>query len=210
MELEYKGGNCVIISSKKDLFITDPKLTDIGLKDVTSQAAALLLTQSAFGIAASDDTLVIDGPGEYEVRNCSIRGIPARRHSDLSENAKSATIYRLDLDGVSVAILGHIDSKLTDDQLEALGVIDILIVPVGGSGYTLDAKSAVEVVRKIEPKVVIPTHYAEEGLSYEVPQQPVDDFIKELGAATEELPKLKVKAGLLPAVLTVYRLTRAK
>lgn len=208
MELAYKGGNCVVISNKKDLFITDPKLSDVGLKDVSGQAAALILTQSIFGVPTTGETLVVDGPGEYEVKNCSIRGIPARRHSDLREDSKTATMYRLDLDGTSVVILGHIDPKLSEEQLEALGVVDILIIPVGGNGYTLDSKSAVQLVRKIEPKVVIPTHYAEEGLTYEVPQQPLEEFIKELGVTAEELPKLKVKAGLLPLSLTVYKLQR--
>ncbi len=210
MDLEYKGANCVIISSKKDTFVTDPKLSDNGLKDQGSQAVAQLLTQNVFAAKAEEDTLVIDGPGEYEVSNCSIRGIAARRHSELSEDAHNATIYRLDLEGISVAVLGHIAPILSDEQLEELGVVDVLVVPVGGNGYTLDAKSAVNLVRKIEPKVVIPTHYAEGGITYEVPQQPVDDFIKELGVASEEAPKLKLKAGMLPLTLTVYKLDLSK
>jgi len=210
VDIEFKGGNCVVISGKKDTFVTDPKLSDLGLSDQGAHASAVLLTQTTFGVEPDEDVLVIDGPGEYEVKNCSIRGIPARRHSELSETAHNATMYRLDMDDISVAILGHIDPNLTDEQMEALGTIDVLVVPVGGSGYTLDYKSAVALVRKIEPKIVVPTHYAEEGVKYEVPQQPLEDFVKELGAATEELPKLKLKAGSLPINLTVYKLTRTK
>lgn len=210
MDIEYKGANCVVISSKKDTFVTDPKLSDNSLKDQGAQASAVLLTQSAFGVKAGDDTLIIDGPGEYEVNNCSIRGIAARRHSELSETTQTATIYRLDLDSITVAIVGHIDPQLSEEQLESLGVIDVLVVPVGNSGYTLDSKSAVDLIRTIEPKLVIPTHYAEEGVKYEVPQLPVDDFIKELGAASEEVPKLKLKSGNLPPSLTVYKITRSK
>ena len=210
MELEYKGGNCVVITNKKDVFVTDPKLTELGLKDQGSQALVHLLTQTVFGSKSAGDTLVIDGPGEYEVRNCSIKGIVAKRFSEISPSVKKATIYRLDLDGLSLAILGPVDSSLSDEQLEAIGVVDILVIPVGGNGYTLDSKSAVEIVRKIEPKIVVPTHYADDEVKYEVPQQPVEDFIKELGAVVEELPKLKVKAGLLPATLSVYKLIRSK
>ncbi len=210
MELEFKGGNCVAITSKKDSFVVDPKLSDVGLKDQGAGAVALILTQQVFGLKDSGDSLVIDGPGEFEVKNCSIRGIAAKRHSEISDDAKNATIYRLDIEDLSLAIIEHIDPKLSEKQLEFMGVVDILILPVGGNGFTLDSKSAVELVRKIEPKIVIPTHYQEEGVNYEVPQQPVDDFVKELGAAFEELPKLKVKAGLLPVVLTVYKLSRGK
>lgn len=210
MDLEFKGGNCVAISYKKELFVVDPKLSALGLKDQAAQASVQLLTQAEFAADGSDSALIVDGPGEYEAHNCSIRGIAAKRHSELDDARKVATIYRLDVDGISFVILGHVDPALSDEQLEAIGVADVLVVPVGNSGYTLDAKSAVDVVRKISPKIVIPTHYAEEGVTYEVPQQPIDEFLKELGAPHEELPKLKLKAGLLPVSLTVYQLTRSK
>jgi L-ascorbate metabolism protein UlaG (beta-lactamase superfamily) len=95
-------------------------------------------------------------------------------------------------------------------MLEAISVVDILILPVGGYGYTLEPKEAVDLVRAIEPKAVIPTHYAEEGVHYEVPQAPLAEFLKELGATQETLPKLKLKAAQLPDILTVYELTRTK
>jgi L-ascorbate metabolism protein UlaG (beta-lactamase superfamily) len=120
-------------------------------------------------------------------------------------------VYRLDIEDYSVAVLGHAYAKLSEEVLETIGVVDILILPVGGYGYTLEPKEAVDVVRAIEPKAVIPTHYDEEGVTFEVPQAPLSEFLKELGATTQEpLPKLKLKAGMLPEVLTVYELTRTK
>ena len=96
-------------------------------------------------------------------------------------------------------------------QLENLGVIDILIVPVGGSGYTLDATSAVALVRTISPKVVVPIHYADSGISYEVPQDSAEVFVKEMGAPVENVSKLKVKNdSSLPTVLTTYILSRTR
>jgi hypothetical protein len=212
MEIERKGGNCVVISYKKSDFVVDPKLSDYGLKDQGGNAAALLLTQSAFRVAGGDDTVIIDGPGEYEVNNCSIRGIPAGVHSQPEDAPKTATIYRLDLEDYSVAVLGHVQPKLSEAALEAIGVVDVLVLPVGGYGYSLEPKEAVDLVRAIEPKVVIPTHYAEDGVKYEVPQAALAEFVKELGttAQQEALPKLKLKAGQLPDVLTVYELTRTK
>lgn len=210
MEIEYKGGNSIVISHKKDTFVTDPKLSDLGLKDQGANAVAHLLTQSRFGAPRGEETIVIDGPGEYEVRNCSIKGIAASAHIDDPAAPKTATIYRLNLDDFTVAIVGHIHPKLTDEQLEAIGVVDILVVPVGGHGYTLDARGAVDVVRAIEPKAVIPTHYEEDGVTYEVPQAPLEEFLKELGSAHEVLPKLKLKAGQLAETLTVYQLERSK
>ncbi|HKX73726.1 MAG TPA: MBL fold metallo-hydrolase [Candidatus Saccharimonadales bacterium] len=210
MDIERKGGNCVVISTKKYTFVTDPKLSDKGLKDQGS-ATAQLLTESVFAAPGNDETVVIDGPGEYEVQNCSVKGIAARPHSQPDGAPKSATIYHLDFDDLSVAVLGHIRPKLSEDDLEAIGVVDVLILPVGGYGYSIEPKEAVELVRTIEPKVVIPTHYSEEGVTYEVPQGPLEDFLKELGAKHEEpTPKLKLKAGMLPESLTVYEITRTK
>lgn len=210
MDIERKGGNCIVISTKKYTFVTDPKLSLYGLKDQAANTAAEILTQTDFAAPKGEDTVVIDGPGEYEVHNCSIKGIAAGVHSQPKDAPKKATIYRLDFEDYSMAIIGHVQPTLTEDELETIGVVDILVLPVGGHGYTLEPTEAVGLVRRIEPKIVIPTHYAEDGVKYEVPQAPLSDFVKELGATTEELPKLKLKGGILPETLTVYEITRTK
>lgn len=210
MEIERKGGNCIIISHKKDSFVVDPKLSHLGLKDQINGATAIVVTDDAGRIDTQSDGLIIDGPGEYEVRNCSIKGVAATGYRDPADGPQKATIYRFDVDDTVVAVVGHIQPKLTEDELEALGVIDILVVPVGGYGYTLDPKEAIDLVRAIEPKAIIPTHYAEEGAKYEVPQAALEEFLKDLGAHHEVLPKLKLKGGALPDTLTVYELTRSK
>jgi L-ascorbate metabolism protein UlaG (beta-lactamase superfamily) len=112
--------------------------------------------------------LAVDGPGEYEVSGVSIVGVTARAHMD-EVGVTSATMYKVDAEDVRVAVVGHVHPDLTADELEALGTVDVLIIPVGGSGYTLDGIGALKVVKAIEPKVVIPTHYADKALSYEVP-----------------------------------------
>jgi L-ascorbate metabolism protein UlaG (beta-lactamase superfamily) len=210
MEIEYKGGNCVVITYKKEEIVTDPHVSPIGLKDQGANAAVQLLTQERFAAPAKDETIVINGPGEYEVQNCSVLGVAAQPHTN-PEGPKTATMYRLAAEGITVAILGHVTAKLTDEQIEEIGMVDILIVPVGGYGYTLEPKQAVDLVRSIEPKIVIPVHYAEEGVSYEVPQAPLEDFLKELGTPAEEpVVKLKLKDSLLPEKLTVYQIMRTK
>lgn len=210
MEIEYKGGNCVVITHKKNTFVVDPKISDLGLKDQGTQATAQLLTQQRFAVAHSENTIVLDGPGEFEVRNCSVMGIAAQAHTDSPETPKSATMYRIELEDTAIAVVGHIFPNLSEAQMEALGMVDILIVPVGGHGYTLDAKGAVELVRAVDPKIVIPTHFAEDGVQYEVPQAGVEEFLKELGGVQETTAKLKIKGGQLPGALTTYYITRTK
>lgn len=209
-DLEYKGGNTVVFSTKKVSLILDPKLSLVGLKDIKTKDEVELATETRFSVANPDARIIIDGPGEYEVGDFTIRGIAATRHIDTSDQEKLSTVYRIECGEVNIAVLGNIDPKLTDEQLEAIGVIDILVIPVGGGGYTLDATSAASIVRSIEPKAVVPVHYADPALTYEVPQEQLAPFVSELGAPVETMAKYKLKSSTsLPAVLTVIELTRS-
>lgn len=209
-ELEYKGGNAVVLSTKKSTLVIDPKLSVVGLKDLKVKDQIEVVTEDRFRVNDSDARVVIDGPGEYEVGDFTIRGIAATRHIDTPEQEKLSTIYHIECGDVRLAVLGNIQAKLTEEQYESIGVIDILVLPVGGGGYTLDATSATSIVRSVEPKVVVPVHYAGSGLTYEVPQDVLETFTKELGAPVETASKLKVKAAsLLPQSLTVIAVERS-
>ncbi len=209
-DIEYKGANCVVISSKKGTIITDPKLSLVGLKDLTLKDDVEVATEARFALKSLDARLFIEGPGEYGVANFDIRGIAAQRHLDTDKDPKISTMYRVEVSDVRIAIIGNVYEKLTEEQLEELGVIDILILPVGGNGYTLDATGAASLVRSIDPKAVIPVHYADSGVKYEVAQDPLEIFVKELGAPVEETSKYKIKsAASLPQVLTVINVTRS-
>ena len=193
MEVQFYGANCVRISSKKANLVIDDNLVDLGQKSIT-KAGDIALFTTTHSDPKADVKLVIDAPGEYEVSNVSIKGISARAHMDEAGN-KSAIIYRLVIDDIRVAVMGHIYPDLSEEQLEAIGTIDMIIIPVGGSGYTLDPVGALKVIKKIEPKLIIPTHYSDKALKYEVPQQPLDEALKALSMEPKEpLDKLKLKS----------------
>lgn len=207
MEIEYKGGNCITVTTKDTTLVFDGNLSTLGLKDLKSSSGIIeIATQEEFVVGG--DHVVIDSPGEYEVGNISVRGISAKRLIDF-DGQERATIYRVRVGDVSLAVIGHIATPLNDDQLEAIGVVDILVVPVGGGGYTLDAHQAVEVVNKVDPKVVIPTHYEDNNIQYEVPQENLDNFVKELGTPQHETTaKWKIKGGNIPEGRTLIEITR--
>lgn len=208
-EIEYKGGNTVLFTTKKGIIAVDPKRSIFGAKDIALNNVIEVATEARFALNSDNALISIEGPGEYEVSGFSVKGIPARRHIDTDESSKLSTMYRITIDDSSIALLGNIGSNLTEEELEEIGVVDIAIIPVGGGGYTLDATSAATLIRKIDPKVVVPVHYDDPGLRYEVPQDSVETFIKELGAAVETAPRLKVKGvASLPQILTVYQLDR--
>lgn len=209
-EIEYKGANGIIISSKKASVVIDPKLSLVGLKDLNVKDSVELATEARFAVNSEDAKIVIEGPGEYGVADFDIRGIAAQRHLDAESDPKISTIYRIEVGDIRAVVFGNIYEKLTENQLEEIGIVDVVIIPVGGSGYTLDATGAATITRQVEPKIVVPVHYEDSAIKYEVPQSDVETFINELGAPVEEVTKLKLKSSsALPTALTVFKLARS-
>jgi L-ascorbate metabolism protein UlaG (beta-lactamase superfamily) len=194
MEIQYFGANCVRLATKKASVVIDDNLSELGQKTVTKSGDIVLFTgPHGDSSPKADEKIVIDRPGEYEVSDVSINGIAARAHID-EENQYNATIYKIVDNDIRVVVTGHIYPELNDDQLEQIGMVDVLIIPVGGNGYTLDGIGALKVIRKIEPKVVIPTHFDEKGFSFPVPQQQLSEALKALVMEPKEtLSKFKVK-----------------
>lgn len=210
-DIEYKGGNSVVISTKKTTAVIDPKLSLVGLKDLKVKDAVEIATEVRFTLSDDDVRLAIEGPGDYEIGDLSIHGVRAHRHIDTTADEPISTMYRIEIGDVRLALIGNIAPKLTEEQQEELGIVDILILPVGGGGYTLDATAAATIVRQIGPRAVIPVHYADSGLQYEVPQDTLDTFTKELAAPVEDAgSKYKVKSvSSIPQVLTVVTVARS-
>lgn len=193
MELQYYGANCIRIVTKKASITIDDNLAELGLKSVTKPGDVVLFT-GPHGAPKADVKLVIDQPGEYEVSDTSIQGIAAQAHLD--ESGLKATMFKVIAEDIRVGILGHIYPELSEKQLERLGTVDVLIIPVGGNGYTLDPIGAIKLIKKIDPKLVIPTHYAAKGINYPVPQTDLSEALKIIALEPKETaPKIKIKAG---------------
>lgn len=192
MDMQFHGANCLTLTTKRARITVDDNLADLGGKTVT-KADDIVLFTGAHGDPAHQPKILIDQPGEYEVSGVSMYGIAARAHMD-EENKKTATMYKLIIDDMRVLITGHVYPELSDKQLETIGMIDVMFVPVGGYGYTLDGVGALKLIKKIEPKLVVLTHYDTKGLTFPVPQQPLDEALKAIGMEPKEtVAKLKLK-----------------
>ncbi|OGL35483.1 hypothetical protein A3F65_00180 [Candidatus Saccharibacteria bacterium RIFCSPHIGHO2_12_FULL_47_16b] len=178
MELSFYGGNCLKIVTKKATIVVDDNLKELGQKTITKDSDIALRTNPKL-IAEHNSRFSAETAGEYEIAGVVIHGIAVRAHMD-SEDQQTAVIYSIGADDLKVAILGHIYPELSDDQVEQIGHVDIAIVPVGNNGYTLDGLGALKVIKQIEPRVIIPTHYADKGLKYEVPQVELIEALKAL------------------------------
>ena len=205
-EVEYKGANNVIFTTKMVKIAFDPALSLVGLRDTLGVQDVEILSEDRFAASNVTPRLLFSGPGEYEVGDVSLKGVAAWRHIDTETDVKKSTI-----DGVRVVIIGNVAPKLSESQLEDIGVVDVVVIPVGGGGYTLDATSAAHMVRQLEPKVVIPVHYADGALHYEVPQDDLSVFVGEMGVETIDAgSKWKVKGtASLPEQLSIITVARS-
>ncbi|KKU83822.1 MAG: Zn-dependent hydrolase of the beta-lactamase fold-like protein [Microgenomates group bacterium GW2011_GWA2_47_8] len=148
---------------------------------------------------------IVSGPGEYEIKGVGIVGIGVFHDAQGGATRGSNTIYRIEVDGMSVVHLGDLGHALSADLVESLDGVDILLVPVGGH-YTIDAAAAATLVHEIEPSIVIPMHYQRAGLNSDIFSAllPVAAFLKELGKDVAlPQPKLTVTKDKLPSEMQV-------
>lgn len=187
MDIQFYGANCIVISTKQARFVFDDNLESLGGKSITRDGDICLFT-SAHPSAVKKAKMTIDIPGEYEISGVNIRGMQSRAHMDL-ETERTAVMYKVTIGDVQVLVTGHVFPKFGDAKLEDIGLVDVMLVPVGGHGYTLDPEGALQIIKQVEPKVVVPTHYADPALHYEVPQVSLDEALQLLGMEPKEVTK---------------------
>jgi L-ascorbate metabolism protein UlaG (beta-lactamase superfamily) len=138
---------------------------------------------------------VVDGPGEYEIGSVFIIGVAT--YDQAAANPRRNVVYVLDYNNLTVAHLGDLDHVPNQSMIDALGAIDIALVPVGG-GSGLSSSQAAEVISLLEPSIVIPMHYRTDALSG-LELDPVDRFLKEMGVnAVQQEAMLRASSGALP------------
>ncbi|MCB9418793.1 MAG: MBL fold metallo-hydrolase [Ardenticatenaceae bacterium] len=197
MEITWYGLSCFRLTERKHAtIVTDPYNGNLGLPQLKLKSDVVTISHDAQGhncaTAVSGKTHSLTGPGEYEIGNVFITGIVTNDNDD----AKRNIIFMFDFDGVTVAHLGDITAVPKQTQIEALEQVNVLLVPVG-SGNSLNAAQASELVSMLEPNIVIPMHYALPDLKLNL--DGVDRFLKEMGVTdpTEETI-LKISKGNLP------------
>lgn len=192
MDIQFYGANCISISKKNLRIVVDDNLADLGKKSVLKDGDVILNT-GPHSIPTTKPSLLLNHPGEYEVSGVMVYGMPVRTHMD-EAGKKEGTMYKIIVDDMRFLVTGHVYPELNERQLEDIGTIDVLFVPVGGNGYTTDPVGALKLIKEIEPKLVIPTHYDDKTLSYPVPQQAIDQVLTELSMEVKETTdKLKLK-----------------
>jgi len=195
MQIHYFGLSSFKIVTKDATVITDPFDKKTGLVSPRGAADILILAEknnpqySAIS-GISGDPFLINDPGEYDVKGVTITGLP------LLQGDRYISAYLIESEDIKILNLSHINNfNMKEEDVEALGEIDILVLPVGGDSV-LDASDAAKVVNQIEPKLVIPSHYQIPGLTTKAGK--LETFIKEMGGKAETLDKLLIKKKDLP------------
>jgi len=186
MDITYLGHSAFRIKTKNHTIVTDPYNSSIGLKFPKTEADLVTVSHDHFDhndlSGLKDYKKVFNSPGEYEIGGVSVFGIPSFHDNKKGEERGKNTIFVIETEGVTICHLGDLGHLLAEDQIDEIGDVDILLVPVGGT-YTISAKEAVDVVQAIDPKIIIPMHYKLPGLKVDI--ESCDKFIKEMGNKKE-------------------------
>lgn len=201
MDITWHGHANFTIKAGGTTLVIDP-FSGIGLPEPKLSADVLLISHdhddhnNTEGV--SGNPYLIDMPGEYESHGVMIEGIPTYHDAKQGEERGKNIVFSLIVEDIHVVHCGDLGHNLDEATLERLGNVDILLIPVGGH-FTIDAKTAVDVIKKIQPRVTVPMHYLVPGLGLDV-LAPVETFLKEAGQPPTmlEKPTWKIKKSDLP------------
>lgn len=205
MEVTWYGHSCFRLAERgAAAIVTDPYDRGLGLPPPRLKADVVTISHDApdhnnAAALKGGEVRVLTGPGEYEIGGVFITGIdvrPEKKGRNKEERPRN-TVFLFAFDGLTVCHLGDLTHVPSQAQVEALGPVNVLLLPVGGAGHTLNAAQAAEVVSLLEPNIVVPMHYKVKGV--ELKLDPVGKFLKEMGLgeiASQE--SLKVTKSALP------------
>jgi len=208
MDINWLGHSCFRIGGSHAVVITDPYSPDLGYSLGKPDAGIVTVSHNHPGHSYTQgiggEPRLVTGPGEYEIGGVLIIGVATFHDGDGGRERGKNTAYLMEIDEISVCHLGDLGHVLTAEQVEELDNVDVLLLPVGGVS-TINAPMAAEVVRQLEPKVVVPMHYKTPALSREL--EPVEKFLKEIGVKeVTSQPKLSLTRSNLPDSTQVFLL----
>lgn len=200
MDITYFGHSSFLIKTRDCKIVTDPFDPKVVGFPFPKPTADIVTVSHPHGdhnnvVAVQGEPMVFDWPGEFERKGVRIFGVQSYHDDKEGAERGENVIFKFELEGMTVVHAGDQGFVADNKQMEEIGDVDILIVPVGGH-YTIDAKQAADMAKKIEPHIIIPMHYAHDRLNPELASHmaPVDEFIKQMNVeAPQPVDKLSVK-----------------
>lgn len=201
MELTWHGHSCFRMMERGTAsIVTDPYDESIGYGPLKLRADVVTISHDDSAYNAKDKIrnarLTLSSPGEYEIGGVFITGVASY---DIETSDRLSVMFVFEFDGLTICHLGALDHIPASSQIEDLGAIDVLLVPVGGGG-ALNSAQAVEVVGMMEPAIVAPMHYQTPDCKLKL--DPLDRFLKEMGISSvrqHNSETLKITRSGLPS-----------
>lgn len=212
MTIRWLGHSCFLLTTRDGVrIVTDPFDAAVGYPMPAAEAEILTISHSHHDHNHRDwvggNPIVIESEGNYQAQGVEIDAYPC--FHDEAQGAKRGRnlIFVFQAEGLRMCHAGDLGHPLGQPLLRQIGLVDVLMVPVGGV-YTLDAAGAWELVRRMEPRAVIPMHYKTPPLSFDL--APAGDFLALTGQSAEPaLSELVVEADRLsrlpPVVVLDWR-----
>jgi L-ascorbate metabolism protein UlaG (beta-lactamase superfamily) len=209
MDITWLGHSCFLIKGKEQIVVTDPCPPDLGYHIGEPEADIVTLSHFHAGHSyvqgIADTPKRIKSPGEYEIGGTFITGIASFHDDKKGEVRGKNTIYTIEMDGIVLCHLGDLGHPLDSHLTDEIGDVGILLLPVGNVS-TIPVDAAMEIVRRLEPAIVIPMHYKTEAFTGNL--SPVDGFLDKMGArGLEPRPKLSITSSSLSGSTQVVLLS---
>jgi L-ascorbate metabolism protein UlaG (beta-lactamase superfamily) len=199
MEIKYINHSSFVIKTKSATVVLDPFSNSTGIKFSKIPADIVTISHSHedhSNIGAIEGSpIVFDWPGEFEYQGVAVKGISTFHDAENGAKRGKNVMFRIISEKVNVLHCGDLGHDLDEKTIEEIGPVDVLMIPVGGT-YTIDAQTAAHIVKKIDPAMVIPMHFQNEGLDKKTfaELEPVTDFLKLMGqSGIIPVPKLNLK-----------------
>lgn len=179
MKITWLGHSSFLIKDLKGrLILTDPFNNQVGYETYKDTADFVTISHSHFDHSYTDEIkgnpIIINKVGNYNFDNLNIIGLPSYHDKQLGVVRGKNTIFIIEVDGYRICHLGDIGYILSDDEVNTLGDIDVLLIPVGGN-FTIDGMEAKKLCQKINSHIIIPMHYKTPSLNF--PLAGVENFI---------------------------------
>ncbi|MFH0773371.1 MAG: MBL fold metallo-hydrolase [bacterium] len=197
MEIKYLSHSSFLIRTKDAKVVMDPfDPKFVGLKFSRQEADVVTISHSHKDHSHTEliegAPLILTWPGQFEKKGVRIWGFNSYHDKVEGKERGENVMYKIESEGVSVLHCGDLGVVPTDAQIDDIGDVDVLLVPVGGK-YTITADEALQLIKKVEPAIVIPMHYGRPDIALEG-LAPLEEFLKKMGGEPiEPLDKLVVK-----------------
>jgi L-ascorbate metabolism protein UlaG (beta-lactamase superfamily) len=199
LEITLLGHNCLRLRGRDAAVLTDPFVPAEGSLRTSADMVTFSNSKESDGrLVAIDGTpRAVCGPGEYEIKGVFITGVSTYRDAQSGKERGRNTVYVIELEDLRVCHLGELGHVLSSDQLEEIGTVDVLCVPVRGAPGISPAQAA-EVISQLEPSIILPMDWT--GPDDSQVTATFDKFCHEMGIKEPEpQPRLNVSKSSLPA-----------